>query len=128
MKTVNFFKYAVFALALGLFATACDDDDPVKDPTEQGDGNEGNEPGGSDPEEPVEPTTAKFVITSSEKALDLKSPAYLKVFTDLTQTTSDVQIVGGENVVTAPMLSHRFHGTPIRKPLRDISTDVEPSH
>lgn len=102
MKTVNFFKYAVFALALGLFATACDDDDPVKDPTEQGDGNEGNEPGGSDPEEPVEPTTAKFVITSSEKALDLKSPAYLKVFTDLTQTTSDVQIVGGENVVTAP--------------------------
>ena len=38
MRTVNFFKYAVFALALGFFATACDDDDPVKDPTEQGDG------------------------------------------------------------------------------------------
>lgn len=88
MEIVKIFKYAVFALALGFFATACTNDDSVTDLTEQGDGNE--------------PTTAKFVIISSDKALDLQSPAYLKVFTDLTQTTQDVQIVDGENAVAAP--------------------------
>lgn len=89
MKFVSFFKYATFALALGAATTSCsDDDEPTVTPDE---------------EQPTEdPSTVKFVITSSDKELDLQSPAYMQVFNDLTASRNDIQIVGDANSVVAP--------------------------
>lgn len=95
MKIVSFFKYATFALALSFAATACDDDEQVNDDQEI------NTPGDDEDDSTEEPTAIKFVITSSDKERDLKSPAYLKVFTDITKGENDVQIVGATDVTEA---------------------------
>lgn len=89
MKIVSFFKYATFALALTAMATSCSSDDNEPEAPEQ-------------PETtPADPTTVQFIVTSSDKALDLKAPAVMRVFTDLTKSQSNVQVVGNENSTAA---------------------------
>lgn len=98
MKLINFFKYATFALALGAMAVGCSDDDDNngnKPDEEENGGNGGGE------ETTEDPTTVKFIITSSDLSKDLGSPAYMRVFTDITKTQNDVQIIGDANTTEA---------------------------
>ena len=92
MKFVNYFTYATFALALSCTAASCSsDDDPATN-------NEENK----EEQETVDPSKAQFIVTSSDLALDLKGPANLQLFTDLTQTPTDVQITGSDKSTVAP--------------------------
>jgi len=87
MKAIRFYSFALVAMALASFATACSDDE--------------NDNGGSGTKQ-VSPTEAQFVVVSGDPVSDLTGGVYMKTYSDLTLSRSNETVYGATDGLRCP--------------------------